>query len=116
MDRFISWKKDADFIGKSAALAEKEAGSERALVAFEVDADNADVVAYEPVWIDGDVKGFCTSGGYSHYAEKSIALALVTRENAVDGQQAEIEILGQMRKARVITTPLFDADGARMRG
>ena len=116
MDRFIYWKKDADFIGKSAALAEKEAGSERALVAFEVDADNADVVAYEPVWIDGDVKGFCTSGGYSHYAEKSIALALVTRENAVDGQQAEIEILGQMRKARVITTPLFDADGARMRG
>jgi dimethylglycine dehydrogenase len=116
MDRFISWKKDTDFIGKSAALAEKEACSERALVAFEVDADNADVVAYEPVWIDGDVKGSCTSGGYSHFAEKSIALALVPRENAVDGQQAEIEILGQMRKARVITTPLFDVDGARMRG
>jgi dimethylglycine dehydrogenase len=116
MDRFISWQKDADFIGKSAALAEREAGSARALVAFEVDAEDADVVAYEPVWIDGAVKGFCTSGGYSHYAEKSIALALVPRENAVDGQEAEIEILGQMRKASVITTPLFDADGARMRG
>jgi dimethylglycine dehydrogenase len=116
MDRFISWKKDADFIGKSAALAEREAGSARALVAFEVAAEDADVVAYEPVWIDGAVTGFCTSGGYSHYAEKSIALALVPRENAVDGQEAEIEILGQMCKARVITTPLFDADGARMRG
>ena len=64
----------------------------------------------------GAVKGFCTSGGYSHYAEKSIALALVPREHAVEGQEAEIEILGQMRKARVITTPLFDSDGARMRG
>ncbi|NCX09228.1 MAG: aminomethyl transferase family protein, partial [Rhodobacteraceae bacterium] len=114
--RFISWKKDADFIGKSAAIAEREAGSVRALVAFEVEAEDADVVAYEPVWIDGLVKGFCTSGGYSHYADKSIALALVPREHAVDGQEAEIEILGQMRRARVITTPLFDADGARMRG
>jgi dimethylglycine dehydrogenase len=116
MDRFISWKKDADFIGKSAAIAERKAGSARALVAFEVDAEDADVVAYEPVWIDGAVKGFCTSGGYSHYAEKSIALALIPREHALDGLVAEIEILGQMRKARVITTPLFDADGARMRG
>jgi dimethylglycine dehydrogenase len=116
IDRFISWKKDADFIGKSAAMAEREAGSVRALVAFDVEAEDADVVAYEPVWIDGLVKGFCTSGGYSHYADKSIALALVPREHAVDGQEAEIEILGQMRRARVITTPLFDADGARMRG
>ena len=116
IDRFISWKKDADFIGKSAAIAEREAGSVRALVAFEVEAEDADVVAYEPVWIDGLVKGFCTSGGYSHYADKSIALALVPREHAVAGQEAEIEILGQMRRARVITTPLFDADGARMRG
>ena len=41
---------------------------------------------------------------------------MVPRENAVNGEEAEIEILGQMRKARVITTPLFDADGARMRG
>ena len=28
----------------------------------------------------------------------------------------EIEILGKMCPARLITTPLFDADGARMRG
>ena len=115
MDCFISWKKDTDFIGKSAAMAEREAGSARALVAFEVDAEDADVVAYEPVWIDGAVKGFCTSGGYSHYAEKSIALALVPREHALDGQEAEIEILGQMRKAATGTPsgggasrPLFD--------
>ena len=68
-------------------MAEREAGSARALVAFEVDAEDADVVAYEPVWIDGAVKEFCTSGGYSHYAEKSIALALVPREHGHDGQR-----------------------------
>jgi dimethylglycine dehydrogenase len=28
----------------------------------------------------------------------------------------EIEILGQMRPAQMITMPLFDPDGSRMRG
>jgi dimethylglycine dehydrogenase len=30
--------------------------------------------------------------------------------------EAEIEVLGVMCKARRIDSPLFDADGARMRG
>jgi dimethylglycine dehydrogenase len=33
-----------------------------------------------------------------------------------DGLAVEIEILGQRRPARVHLAPLFDADGARMRG
>ena len=75
MDRFIAWGKNADFIGRAAAEAEHAAGATRQLVNFIVDADDADVVAYEPVWIEGTVQGFCTSGGYSHYAEKSVAYA-----------------------------------------
>ena len=115
MDRFIAWGKD-DFIGKAAAEAERQAGAARKLVAFEVEAGDADVVAYEPIWLDGEVVGFCTSGGYSHYAGKSIALGLVPRDAAVAGLAVEIEILGEMRPARLVTEPLFDADGARMRG
>jgi dimethylglycine dehydrogenase len=86
------------------------------LVAFEVEADDADVQGYEPIWLEGAVVGFCTSGGYSHYAGKSIAQGFVPRDRAKAGLAVEIEILGQMRPATVITTPLFDADGARMRG
>ena len=55
-------------------------------------------------------------GPQAHYAGKSIAQALIPRNAVRDGLQVEIEILGQMRKARLISTPLFDADGARMRG
>lgn len=116
LDRFISFKKNADFIGRAAAEAERASGPQRKLCAFEVDADDADVVAYEPVWLDGKVQGFCTSGGYSHYAGKSVALGFVPRERAEEGLTVEIEIMGEMRPARLITTPLFDADGARMRG
>ncbi len=116
LDRFIAWKKDADYIGRAAAEADRSQGAKRKLVIFEVDADDADVVAYEPVWINGEVQGFCTSGGYSHYAQKSIAYALIPRELAQQGLEVEIEILGSMRAAKLIETPLFDTDNARMRG
>jgi len=116
MDRFISFTKPSDFIGKNAALAERAQGPKRRLVAFEVDAIDADVQGYEPIWLDGTVQGFCTSGGYSHHAEKSIALGFVPTDQANDGLKVEIEILGQKRPATLITTPLFDGNGARMRG
>jgi dimethylglycine dehydrogenase len=116
MDRFIAWTKNADFIGRAAAEAERAAGATRRLVAFDVAATDADVNGYEPVWIGGEVRGFCTSGGYSHHAGKSIALALIPADLAQEGLEAEIEILGDRRAARLLTEPLFDADGARMRG
>ncbi|WP_341861583.1 FAD-dependent oxidoreductase [Gymnodinialimonas sp. 57CJ19] len=116
LDRFISWKKNTDFIGRAAAEADRSSAPSRVLAAFEVDALDADVVAYEPISIDGAVVGFCTSGGYSHTAGKSIALGFVPRDRAVEGLAVEIEILGRMRPARLITNPLFDGEDVRMRG
>ncbi|MDX2484619.1 MAG: FAD-dependent oxidoreductase [Pseudodonghicola sp.] len=116
MDRFISFKKDVDFIGRSAIEEERNSGATRRLCAFAVDAEDADVNGYEPIWLDGTVQGFCTSGGYSHHAGQSVALGFLPTERVVEGLEVEIEILGQMRKARLITVPLFDPDGARMRG
>jgi dimethylglycine dehydrogenase len=116
IDRFIRWNKDADWIGKAPALAEKAAGPKRRLCAFVVEATDADVVAYEPIWINDAVVGFCTSGGYSHWTGKSVAMGFVPVEMIRDGLVAEIEILGERRKARMINGPLWDADGARMRG
>jgi dimethylglycine dehydrogenase len=82
---------------------------------LEVDADEADVQGYEPIWLDGVVVGFCTSGGYSHYASKSVAIGFLPAIHIAEGRTVEIEILGQMRPARVITTPLFDPDGTALR-
>lgn len=116
LDRFISLKKNTDFIGRAAAEAERATPQGRKLCAFIVDADDADVVAYEPIWIDGTVQGFCTSGGYSHTSKQSVALGFVPTDQAVEGLEVEIEILGHMRPARLITKPLFDGEDARMRG
>jgi dimethylglycine dehydrogenase len=116
LDRFISWKKNADFIGRAAAEGERAAPPARKLVPFLVDAADADVVAYEPIFVDGEVAGFCTSGGWSHHAEKSVAMGFVPRAAAKPGLEVEIEILGEMRKARMAEVALFDPEGLRMRG
>lgn len=107
LDRFIRFDKNVDFIGRSAAEAERLTPPKRQLVIFEVEARDADVVAYEPVFINGTVQGFCTSGGYSHYAEKSIAFALVPRTAVTDDLRVEIEILGQLRPAKRLLEPLL---------
>lgn len=116
LDRFISFKKNDDFIGRAAAEADRDKGPARRLVAFEVDAEDADVQGYEPIWLEGKVVGFCTSGGYSHHTGKSIALGFLPSDRIGENPDVEIEILGQMRRAKVVTEPLFDPEGTRMRG
>jgi dimethylglycine dehydrogenase len=115
LDRFISFKKN-DFIGRDAAMAEKHEAPKRRLCTFEVDAADADVWGDEPIWKDGKVVGFVTSGGYAHYVRKSVALGFLPVEMVREGAEVEIEILGDLRRARLITQPLFDPDGMRMRG
>jgi dimethylglycine dehydrogenase len=115
LDRFIDFKKN-DFIGRDAAIRERDEPPARALCAFVVDADDADVSADEPIWKDDTVVGFVTSGGYAHYVDESVALGMLPRELAGEGNAFEIEILGERRPARLITEALLDPQGMRMRG
>lgn len=121
MDRFVAWKKNTDFIGRAAAEKERAEGPARRLCTFAVEADpsnmdQGDVWGDEPVFIDGKVVGFVTSGGFAHYSQTSVAIGFLPVELISEGREVEIEILGEMRKARLYTQPLFDPDGERMRG
>ncbi len=116
MDRFVSYNKPADFIGKAAALAEKAEGPKRRLCSFVVEAVDADTWGDEPIWHEGKVVGFVTSGGYAHHARKSVALGFLPVELVDEGREVEIEILGEFREARLITEALFDPKAERMRG
>jgi dimethylglycine dehydrogenase len=115
LDRFISFEK-ADFIGRDAAQREQESPPERRLSALVVEATDADVWADEPIWRDGEVVGFVTSGGYAHFSERSVALGFVPVGMIAEGARFEIEILGELRPASLITEPLLDPQGLRMRG
>ncbi|RWB77931.1 MAG: FAD-dependent oxidoreductase [Mesorhizobium sp.] len=116
LDRFVAYGKDADFIGKEAALAERREGGKLRLRAFIVDAADADVIGDEAIWHDGFVRGWVTSGGYAHNSKKSVAMGYVPKEIADRPDGFEIEILGQRHAARIQAAPLFDANFERMRG
>jgi dimethylglycine dehydrogenase len=115
LDRFIQFQKP-DFIGRAAAIEARDTPPERHLVTLIVDADDADVWGDEPIFKDGNVIGFVTSGGYAHFSEKSVALGFVPTAMIEEGATFEIEILGQMRTAAINSTPLFDPKAERMRG
>jgi len=114
LDRFIKLDKP-DFIGRAAALKEKQDGPKRQRVFMVVDALDADVMGDEPIWVDGKVAGWVTSGGFGHYVNQSLAQGYLPSELVKPGVQLEIEILGERRPARLQMDPPFDPEAKRMR-
>jgi len=114
LHRFVDLSKP-DFVGRAAAHRDRSQGPSRRLVTFVVDALDADAIGDEPVWQDGKVVGWVTSGGYGHCAAASLALGYVPSALAVPGTRFEIEILGERRAATLVAKPLYDPPGERMR-
>ena len=112
-------KFDHEFIGRAAVEAEMKTGPARKLVMFKVDVDEtrpADVLGDEPVFHNGEVVGWITSGGYAHYSGVSLALGYIPAALAAEGTTGfEIEIIGNMRPAHLQLEPVLDPSGSRMR-
>ena len=113
--RFVALSKPADFIGKAAAEKEKSEGGALRLKTFILKARDADVIGDEPIYHNGAVCGWVTSGGYAHAYGLSVAVGYVPKEIADETQGWSIELLGELLPANLQAEPLFDADGARMR-
>jgi len=116
LDRFIDLDKGA-FIGAEAARREKESGGEWRRVSMVIDAADADVLGDEPIWHQGRVIGWVTSGGFGHFVELSLAQGYIPSALAHEAGSGgfEVEILGERRQARIIAKPPFDPEGTRMR-
>ena len=116
LSRFISYSKPVDFIGKAGALEERSSGGALRLISFVLDAKDADVIGDEPIWLEDDVVGWVTSGGFAHYTGKSVAMGYVPKEVADRDGPWALEILGEKRALTPQRTALFDANAERMRG
>ncbi|MGH6903464.1 MAG: aminomethyltransferase family protein, partial [Geminicoccaceae bacterium] len=114
LGRFIDFDK-GDFVGREAALRQRDEEPPYRLVTLVVDAADADAFGDEPVLAEGRVAGFVTSGGYGHTVGASIALAYVEPACALPDAALAITILGEGRPARIAPQPLYDPSGARMR-
>ena len=59
--------------------------------------------------------GRTTSGGYGWRMGKSLALAMVTPELSRVGDEVDVRILGEMRRAIVIPDSPYDPKNAALR-
>jgi dimethylglycine dehydrogenase len=113
LGRFVDLKRGG-FIGAEAAANEKSGGGRMRLVAFAVEAVDADAIGDEPISHNGKVIGWVTSGGYGHSVGQSLAMGYIEREYE-DRDSFEIEIIGEKRPARRLAAPAYDPQGLRMR-
>ncbi|MGO9995592.1 MAG: GcvT family protein [Steroidobacteraceae bacterium] len=114
LGRFIDFEK-GDFIGRSAAAEEKAGGGALRLIGFKVDATDADALGDEPIWHEGCVVGWVTSGTFGHRVGSSLALGYVPASVASADGGFEIEIIGERHRAVRLTGPAYDPSGALMR-
>jgi dimethylglycine dehydrogenase len=115
LGRFVDLKKDA-FVGRAAALEEQASGGKLRLVTFAVDTTDADASGDEPIWHDGKVVGWVTSGAYGYSVQRSLALGYIPAALAGANEGFEIELIGERRRATRLSGAAFDPDGGRMRG
>jgi len=104
-----------DFIGRDAALRQREKGVDRVLVTLRIDAKDADASGFEPVKRDGKLVGFVTSGAYGHHVGQSLALAYVDKGLVGSGAPLTVDVIGENRPAVMLSEPAYDPQGARLR-
>ena len=113
LDRFVKFDK-GDFIGRECLLKMSEHPPKWLLSSFTIDVDEADAVGGEPIVCNGEVVGIVTSGAFGHTVGKSIALGYIP-PSKYRSKETSIEIIGNPRPAQLITEPLVDPQGTRMR-
>jgi dimethylglycine dehydrogenase len=112
LDFFVDW--DKDFIGKKAALIEKNNGPSKKLSVIQIHTDT-DVSGDEAVMHNGECVSYITSGGYGHSVKKSLAMTYLPVELIESNAKLEVEILGEFREASIVMEPLYDPSGSKMR-
>ena len=116
LDRFVKLDKPKPFIGKQAIESQKQQGVSKRFCTMVVDAGEFDAPYMSTVWVNGDVVGETTSGGWGYRVGKSIALGTLKVEHTTPGTEVEIEIFGERRKAVVQEDqPLWDPKNERLR-
>lgn len=114
MDRFVKPNK-GEFLGRDALITSKESGLPNLLITLEVhNVDDADALGNNALLKDGKVVGRATSGGFGFRVNKSLAMGMVKPELAIPGNKLDIEILGKLYKATILTESPFDPKNERL--
>ena len=101
----VGWKKSG-FIGEDRLREQKEKGTSRKLVGFEM-VDRGIARHGYPV-VAGDRRvGIVTSGTQTPFLKKAIGMAYVPTELAAPGTELRIDVRGRPSAARVVSLPFY---------
>jgi 4-methylaminobutanoate oxidase (formaldehyde-forming) len=116
----VDFAKTGGFIGKEALLRQKEEGLKRLLVTFAMESAEPLLYHNEPIWRDGEMVGYVTSGMFGHTVGRAIGMGYVANEGGVDSRfvesgSYEIEVACERFPARASLEPLYDPKHERVR-
>lgn len=97
----------ADFIGKQALLAQKQAGVTRRLIGFELLEKAVPRHGFKVLSSQAQIIGEVTSGNLSPLLQKGIGLAYVPLPYAEPGTAIMIDVRGKPVPAQVVMTPFY---------
>lgn len=112
--------KFGDFIGREAVLRKKQAGLSKRMVQFQLSDPEPLLFHTEPVFRNGELVGYLTSGNYGHHLGAAIGLGYVETEIGekpadILASAYEIEVAGVRVKAQASMKPLYDPKSERIR-
>ena len=114
LGRFVRLNK-GEFTGREALVRQQADGVPNTYCTIEIDADDADSFGNEPVFMDGQVVGRGTAGGYGHHVGKSLMLGYVKTGFAEIGRECHVRLMGELRPARIVPESPYDPDNEALR-
>jgi len=117
----LAFDKPGGFIGRDALLKQRQAGVPRKrLVQFALQDSEPLIYHNEPIWRDGKLLGYITSGMYGHTIGAACGMGYLENEAGVSADFVnagtyEIEIACERFSARASLKPLYDSKSERVK-
>lgn len=105
LEWIVSWDK-GDFIGREALLRQKQEGVKKKRIGFKMEAPGIPREGY-PLWVSDRVVGKVTSGTRTPSLSAAVGMGYVPTEFSAAGQELQVEIRGQRKRARVVGWPFY---------
>ena len=108
-----------DFIGKEAVIRKNNQGLEKYLYQFQLEDPELLLFHNEPIYRDGELVSYLTSGNYGHFLGSAIGMGYIPLKEetikSVETSDFHIEIAGTMAKAKISSKPLYDPISEKIR-
>ncbi len=116
-----AFDKAVPFIGRDALLRKKEAGvPAKRMLQFRLEDPEPLLYHNEPVYKDGAIVGYTSSGNYGHFLGGAIGLGYVRHDGGVTADWVgaggwEIEVAGERIPASASLRPMYDPRAERVK-